>query len=319
MLFLTAFIWGTAFVAQSVGMDYVGPFTFNFSRYIVGSLVLIPFVIINLSKYKKQTGQNNFTEKDIKTTEKENHANGTNISSCKSSAKEYIKYTLFGGLGCGVLLCVASSLQQFGIMYSKAVGKAGFLTALYIIIVPVLGIFFKKKTKALIWICVLLATVGLYLLCVKEGFIFELGDIFLILCAIVFSFHIMLIDFVSPKGDGVTISCIQFAISGVLCFICAIITERINLQDIIKGWFPILYAGVMSCGVAYTFQILGQKYVEPTKASLILCLESVFATLGGWIILNQILTIKETIGCIIVFIAIILAQFVQKPSDSNPN
>ena len=208
-------------------------------------------------------------------------------------------------------------LQQFGILYSKAVGKAGFLTALYIIMVPVLGIFFGKKTKALIWICVALATIGLYLLCVKEGLHFEIGDIFLILCALVFSFHIMFIDFVSPKGDGVTISCIQFAVSGILCLICALFTEKIVFTEILKGYIPILYAGVMSCGVAYTLQILGQKYVEPTKASLILCLESVFATLGGWVILNQVMTLKETIGCIIVFIAIILAQFVQK-KENNP-
>ncbi|MCR5848549.1 MAG: DMT family transporter [Lachnospiraceae bacterium] len=295
MLFLTAFIWGTAFVAQSVGMDYVGPFTFNFARYLVGSLVLVPFVIFNFSSKKKT---------------KQNETGG-------SDTKKYMKYTVFGGIGCGILLCIASSLQQFGIMYSKAVGKAGFLTALYIILVPVIGLFFKKKVSALIWVCVVLATIGLYLICVKEGFVFEIGDIFLILCALVFSFHIMFIDYVSPKGDGVTISCIQFLVAGILCLICAVFTEKIVIRDIIKGYIPILYAGVMSCGVAYTFQILGQKYVEPTKASLILCLESVFATLGGWVILHEVLTIKEMIGCVIVFIAIILAQFVQKTTKTE--
>lgn len=295
MLFLTAFIWGTAFVAQSVGMDYVGPFTFNFARYLVGSLVLVPFVIFNFSSKKKT---------------KQNETGG-------SDTKKYMKYTVFGGIGCGILLCIASSLQQFGIMYSKAVGKAGFLTALYIILVPVIGLFFKKKVRALIWVCVALATIGLYLICVKEGFVFEIGDIFLILCALVFSFHIMFIDYVSPKGDGVTISCIQFLVAGILCLICAVFTEKIVIRDIIKGYIPILYAGVMSCGVAYTFQILGQKYVEPTKASLILCLESVFATLGGWVILHEVLTIKEMIGCVIVFIAIILAQFVQKTTKTE--
>ena len=297
MLLLTAFIWGTAFVAQSVGMDYTGPFTFNFARYIVGSLVLIPFVIFNFSKRKKQ-----------------------NNNESKEKSKSFsIKYTILGGIGCGILLCVASSLQQFGILYSHSVGKAGFLTALYIIMVPILGFFFGKKSKALIWICVLLATAGLYLICVKEGFKFELGDIFLILCALVFSFHIMFIDFVSPKGDGVTISCIQFAVSGILCLICALFSEKIVISELLKGYFPILYAGVMSCGVAYTFQILGQKYVEPTKASLIMCLESVFATLGGFIILHEILTVKEAVGCVIVFIAIILAQFVHKPENKSEN
>ncbi|MBO6089905.1 MAG: DMT family transporter, partial [Lachnospiraceae bacterium] len=142
---------------------------------------------------------------------------------------------------------------------------------------------------------------------------FEWGDILLILCALIFSFHIMFIDYVSPKGDGVTISCIQFAVSGLICLVFALITEQIVISDIINASFPILYAGVMSCGVAYTFQILGQKYVEPTKASLILCLESVFATLGGFVILKETLTIKETIGCVVVFAAIILAQFAQNP------
>ena len=287
MLLLTALIWGTAFVAQSVGMDYVGPFTFNFSRYIIGALVLVPFSIISLRKRNKVEDSQNKNDKEFK------------------------KATLLGGIGCGILLCVASMLQQYGIMYTNSVGKAGFLTALYIIIVPILGLFFKKKIKPLIWICVALATIGLYLLCVKDGFRFEIGDIFLILCALVFSFHIMLVDYVSPKGDGVTISMMQFGISAVLCFICALIFEQVNVSDILRAWVPVLYAGVMSCGVAYTFQILGQKYVEPTKASLILCLESVFATLGGWVILKEVLSIREAIGCIIVFIAIILAQFVQ--------
>lgn len=290
MLLLTALVWGVAFVAQSVGMDYVGPFTFNFSRYIIGSLVLIPFVIVSMKSHKTNDAK---------------------------PSKEYIKATVLGGIICGVLLCVASSLQQFGILYSKAVGKAGFLTALYIIMVPILGFFFKKKSKWFIWICVALATIGLYLLCVKEGFKFEIGDIFLILCALVFSCHIMVIDFFSPKGNGVTISCIQFAVSGIICFVCALITEKIVIADLFSAYVPILYAGIMSCGVAYTFQILGQKYVEPTKASLILCLESVFATLGGWVILKQKLTVKEMIGCIVVFLAIILAQFAQSVSDDK--
>ena len=292
MLFLTAFIWGIAFVAQTVGMDYVGPFTFNFSRYLIGSVILIPFVLIRIKLSKKKIFDGNKEEKDK-----------------KKEYASFIKFSVIGGLVCGVILCVASSFQQLGLLYSRAVGKGGFLTALYIIMVPVLGIFFKKKVKPLIWICVLLATVGLYLLCVKEGFYFEIGDIFLIICAVIFSFHIMFVDYVSPKGDGVTISCIQFGVSSFLCLIVALFTEKIVLADLLRGYIPILYAGIMSCGVAYTFQILGQKYVEPTKASLILCLESVFATLGGWVILHQVLSVKEMIGCVIVFVAIILAQF----------
>lgn len=309
MLLLTALIWGTAFVAQSVGMDYVEPFTFNFSRYIVGALVLIPFSIINLKKHRMDC--NLKPDDKSKPSPKKSEAVNETVSK-----KIFIHSTVLGGIGCGVLLCIASTLQQYGILYTNSVGKAGFLTALYIILVPIIGIFFRKKVKPLIWICVVLATAGLYLLCVKNGFSFELGDIFLILCALVFSFHIILIDYISPKGDGVTISMIQFGVSGIICFICALFFEQISVTNILRAWIPILYAGIMSCGVAYTFQILGQKYVEPTKASLILCLESVFATLGGWIILKEILSVREIIGCIIVFCAIILAQFVQYKKEN---
>jgi drug/metabolite transporter (DMT)-like permease len=307
MLLLTALIWGTAFVAQSVGMDYVEPFTFNFSRYIIGALVLVPFAIISLKKKLSNFVSNNSSHNNSNN----NTVLDKSINVEKPNKKAFLNSSILGGIGCGVLLCVASMLQQYGILYTNSVGKAGFLTALYIIMVPIIGIFFKKKVKPLIWVCVILATVGLYLLCVKDGFSFEIGDIFLILCALVFSFHIILVDYVSPRGDGVTISMIQFGVSAVLCFICALIFEHVSMANILRAWMPILYAGVMSCGVAYTFQILGQKYVEPTKASLILCLESVFATLGGWVILKEVLSLREAIGCIVVFIAIILAQFVQ--------
>ena len=307
MLLLTALIWGTAFVAQSVGMDYVEPFTFNFSRYIIGALVLVPFAIISLKKKLSNFDSNNSSHNNSNN----NTVLDKSINVEKPNKKAFLNSSILGGIGCGVLLCVASMLQQYGILYTNSVGKAGFLTALYIIMVPIIGIFFKKKVKPLIWVCVILATVGLYLLCVKDGFSFEIGDIFLILCALVFSFHIMLVDYISPRGDGVTISMIQFGVSAVLCFICALIFEHVSMENILRAWMPILYAGVMSCGVAYTFQILGQKYVEPTKASLILCLESVFATLGGWVILKEVLSLREAIGCIVVFIAIILAQFVQ--------
>lgn len=281
LLLLTSFIWGLAFVAQSVGMDYVGPYTFNFSRFFVGAIVLIPFVAINVSKKK--------------TVKKSN-----------------LKITLFGGIGCGIILCVASCLQQIGVLYTDAVGKAGFLTALYIIIVPILGFFFGKKSKALIWVSVLLATFGLYLICVKDGFVFDKADIILIACAFVFSLHIIFIDFVSPKTDGVVISCIQFAVAGVISLGIAVFTEKINIRDILSAYIPILYAGAMSCGVAYTLQIIGQKFIEPTKASLLMCLESVFATLGGFVILKERMSVKEFIGCGVVFAAIILAQFCEK-------
>lgn len=286
MLFMTALIWGLAFVAQRVGMDYVEPYTFNFSRYVVGALVLVPFVVWNQKKKKTTTKKN-------------------------------IKITIIGGVVCGVLLCIATTLQQFGIMLVESSGKPGFLTALYIIIVPILGMFIGKKSKPLIWLCVAMAVAGLYLICVKEGFILEVGDILLIACAFVFSFHILFVDYVSPKVDGVLISCMQFIVAGIISFVCALLFENINAANILKAWIPILYAGAMSCGVAYTFQIIGQKYVEPTKASLIMCLESVFATLGGWLILKEVMTAKELIGCMIMFVAIVLAQFTTVNKKEN--
>lgn len=288
MLLLTAIIWGVAFVAQSVGMDYVEPFTFNFARYIIGAIVLLPFLGLGNTK-KTAAGEEANTAK-----------------------KKMIKKSILGGIGCGILLCIASMLQQFGIMYTNVVGKAGFITALYIILVPVLGIFFRKKTKPLVWVCVVISVIGLYLLCVSDGYRLEVADIFLLACALVFAFHIIFIDYISPGTNGVLVSCVQFFVAGILCMIAMFLFENPSLVGMLKAYIPILYTGVLSCGVAYTFQILGQKYVEPTKASLILCLESVVSVLAGWLLLQQALSVRELIGCVIMFAAIIMAQFVQK-------
>lgn len=285
MLLLAAVVWGVAFVAQSVGMDYVEPFTFNFSRYFVGSAVLLPYIIIKYANKKNAGGV----------------------------PKISVKKTIVGGIGCGLLLCLASILQQFGIKYTEIVGKAGFLTALYIVLVPFVGMFIGKKTKALIWLCVVLSVIGLYLLCMTKGFRMEVADILLLACALVFTFHILLIDHISENTDGVVISCIQFFVSGLICLVPALILERPAISDILNAYIPILYTGVCSCGIGYTFQILGQKHVEPTRASLILCLESVVSAVAGWILLpNQGLSIRELMGCVIMFAAIILANFVQK-------
>ncbi len=292
MLLLTAIIWGVAFVAQSVGMDYVEPFTFNFARYMIGSVVLLPFLGLGNPKKQATVGEDN-READL-------------------AKKKVIKKSILGGVGCGVLLCVASMLQQFGIMYTNVVGKAGFITALYIILVPVLGIFLRKKTKPLVWLCVVISVVGLYLLCVSDGYRLEVADIFLLACALFFAFHIIFIDYISPGTNGVLISCVQFFVAGILCMIAMLLFESPSFAGILKAYIPILYTGVLSCGVAYTFQILGQKYVEPTKASLILCLESVVSVLAGWLLLNQSMSVRELIGCVVMFVAIILAQFVQK-------
>lgn len=294
MLLLTAIIWGIAFVAQSVGMDYVEPFTFNFARYIIGAVVLLPF--LRLGNPKKNS---------------ENAENG--------AKKKVIRKSILGGVGCGILLCIASMLQQFGIMYTDVVGKAGFITALYIILVPVIGIFLRKKTKPLVWVCVVISVVGLYLLCVSDGYRLEPADLFLLACALFFAFHIIFIDYISPGTNGVLVSCVQFAVAGLCCMIIMFLFETPRIADMLKAYIPILYTGVLSCGVAYTFQILGQKYVEPTRASLILCLESVVSVLAGWLLLKQSLSIRELIGCVIMFVAIIMAQFVQKEETDTTN
>ena len=283
LLLLTAAIWGSAFVAQSVGMDYVGCFTFSCVRNLIGCLVLLPYIWL--------TGRKKEAQKTVSPEEK----------------KQENKILAIGGICCGICLCIASNLQQYGIQYTS-VGKAGFLTALYIVLVPVLGIFLKKKCGLQVWISVAVAVVGFYLLSVKEGFRLEMGDIYLVLSALMFSVHILVIDYFSPKVDGVKLSCIQFFICGILSGIVMLLTEEPSLGTLLEARIPILYAGVLASGVAYTLQILGQKDFNPTIASLILSLESVFSALAGWLILQQTLTGREKAGCFLIFCAVILAQ-----------
>lgn len=216
-----------------------------------------------------------------------------------------------GGICCGVILAVASSLQQFGILFTT-VGKAGFITAMYIVLVPILGIFLGKKLRPLMIFCVFTAVLGLYFLCMTEKLSLGIGDLLVLFCALVFSVHILVIDHFSPLVDGVRMSAIQFLTAGILCAVPMLIWENPNMADILEAWMPVLYAGVMSCGVAYTFQILGQKNADPTVASLLLSLESVFSVLAGWVILGQGLSRKELFGCVLMFAAIILAQLPQK-------
>lgn len=286
LLLLTAAIWGVAFVAQSVGMDYVGAFTFNSVRCLIGAVVLLP-VIWFLNRQNSPAEQ---TEQE-KTAERK---------------------TLFiGGAACGTALFLASNFQQFGIKYTT-VGKAGFITACYIVIVPILGLFLKRKCSSYIWTAVIMALIGLYLLCITDGFSIGKGDLLVLICAFLFSFHILIIDHFSPRVDCVKMSCIQFLVAGILSGILAMIFENPDFTSIAAAWIPLLYAGVMSCGVAYTLQIVGQKGMNPTVASLILSLESCISVLAGWIILGQSLSMREIIGCIIMFAAIILAQLPEK-------
>ncbi len=283
ILTLTALIWGSAFVAQSVGMDYVGPITFNMARFYIGGIVLIPSIFV----IKKITR--------------------SNVGIDKEELIRQRKDGFIGGICCGCCLFVASLLQQIGIM-GTTVGKAGFITALYIVIVPIMSIMLGRKTKLIVWISVFIATVGMYLLCINEGFTISRGDFYVFLCAIAFSVHILVIDHFTPMADGTYISCVQFFTAAILSTILAVIFEGINLEGIMLAAKPILYAGVFSCGIAYTLQIVGQRRVSPSIAPMILSLESVFSLLSGWVILGQSLSTRELLGCLLVFVAIILAQ-----------
>ena len=282
LLVLTALIWGCAFVAQSVGMDYVGPFTFNMARFLIGAVVLLP-VIWFMDRQRKTGAEKGAGQKTL----------------------------IIGGICCGIALAVASTLQQWGILFTT-VGKAGFITAMYIVIVPLLGIFIGKKVRPLIIGCVAIAVVGFYFLCMTESLRLGLGDFLVLLCAIAFSIHILVIDHFSPKVDGVKMSAIQFLTAAIISAVPTLLWEQPVLTEILQAWQPVLYAGVMSCGVAYTLQIIAQKNADPTVASLLLSLESVFSVLAGWVLLGQGLSLKELFGCVLIFCAIILAQLPEK-------
>lgn len=287
LLLLTAIIWGTAFVAQSVGMDYIGPFTFNAARFLIGGTVLIPLILYRSKKNPLLRNQS------------------------MEEKRKNRKTVWVGGICCGIALCGASLLQQMGIQHTT-VGKAGFITTLYIIIVPLVELLFGKKIAKKIWVGAVMAVIGLYLLCINENFSIGKGDFLVLICAVLFAVHILVIDHFAPKADGVCLSAVQFFISGTVSAIGAILFENPNVFAMLEAVVPILYAGVMSCGVAYTLQVIGQKDMNPTVASMILSLESVISVLAGWIILGQALSIKEIIGCIIVFMAVVLVQLPEK-------
>lgn len=286
ILFIAAFIWGTAFVAQSVGMDYLGPLSFNGARFLMGSAVLLPVIVFNRTRGIKE---------------------GKPVSGWKD--------TVAGGVCCGLVLCAAALLQQYGILYTT-VGKAGFITTLYIILVPFFGIFLKKKIPGKVWAGAAIAAFGMYLLCMSESLSLGRGDTLVFLCAVLFSVHILVIDYFSPKADGVELSCIQFLTAGVIGSILAFVFERPDAGAFLKGIVPLAYAGILSSGVAYTLQVVGQRDMDPTIASLILSLESVVSMLAGWVILGQALTGRELTGCGLVFGAVILVQLPGKKAGA---
>ncbi len=289
-LLLAAFIWGSTFVAQSAGADLVETFTYQSVRSFIGGIVLLPVIFIIDRSAKKKPDYIPPTKKDKKTL--------------------YI-----GGIICGIVLTVAACLQQYGIGFTT-VGKSGFITALYVVFVPIAGLIFKKRPRPIIWACVALAALGMYLLCMTERLSLSLGDTFVLLCAFCFTAHIMVIDHFTALCDPVKMSCIQFFTSGIISGILMLIFEKPDINTILSAWLPICYAGVLSSGVAYTLQVVCQKHTEPTVASLLMSLESVFAVLSGAVVLKEIPTLREAVGCLIMFAAIILAQ-IPTPSFKN--
>ena len=294
LLLIAASVWGVAFVAQSVGMNHLNAFAFNSIRNAIGVVVLLPVLA---------------TTRRINRRRKNATLEG--VSSPVELEKQQPLFTrdlFIGGTLCGVALCIASNLQQLGIEHST-VGKSAFITTLYIVLVPVMGLFFRKKVSLQVWISVVLAMIGLFLLCMKnEVFVLGIGDIYLILCALFFTIQILCVDHYVQKVDGVALSIMQFFVTAVLSGIGMFATVLPNWSDIVDAAIPLLYAGAISSGVGYTLQIVGQKMLPATVASLIMSLESVIAALAGWVILHEVLSEKELLGCVLVFAAVILTQ-----------
>ena len=298
-LFLTAMIWGAAFVAQSVSMDYIEPFTFICLRSVIGGLFLIPVIIVLDGIRKKSQNES----ADV--------VNSENILHIETEEKQRLswknKQLIEGGIVCGIFLFFANCFQQTGIQYTT-VGKAGFITTFYIIIVPLIGLFFKKYCGILTWIGVVIALAGLYFLCITQKLTIQRGDALILCCSVLYAGQILAIDHYNPFVDGVKMSCIQFLTGGILGAVFMLLFENPSIAMILSAAGPILYTGIMSTGVGYTLQIVGQKGLNPTVAALILSLESVFSALSGYLFLHQVLTTRELIGCALMFIAIVLAQ-----------
>lgn len=284
LLLLTALIWGCAFVAQKEGMNQIGPFAFNGIRTIIGAFSLIPLILF-LSK------------------------NGS--APATSDNRTLIK----GGVLCGIVLFVASNLQQIGLAYTS-VGHSGFVTALYVVLVPICGLFIRKRVRGLTWLCVIASAIGLYLLCIPSSGFGDInkGDLYTLGCALFFTFHILLIDHFSPKVDCVKLSCIQFFVCSILSMLIMVPADTAmgfaapTFANVLNAAIPLLYSGVLSSGAGYTLQIIAQKNTDPTVASMIMCLESVFALLAGMVILGEMLSVKEVFGCALMFAAIIVSQ-----------
>ena len=290
LLLLTAFVWGTSFIAQSKGVEEITALAFNGIRSLLGGVVLLP-VIALLDFSKKRKG---------------------------AQVQKIDKNLITGGVICGIFLCIATTLQTAGMVYTSP-GKAGFITALYMVIVPIIGLFMGKKPSAVILISVLIAVAGLYMMCIDSELSINFGDVLIFVCAFVFAGHILVIDYFSPKVDGIKLSCLQFFVCGVISVVLMLIFEEPKLEPILGCWASIGYSGIMSCGVAYTLQIVGQKYTDPTSASILMSLESVFATLStvilvscGWSLTGGAMSLREIFGYVLMFVAIILVQLPER-------
>jgi len=293
LLLLTALVWGISFISQSKGVEEISPIAFNGIRSLLGGLVLLP-VIFALDRNKKKKG---------------------------IQVLKFDKKLLMSGAICGALLCFASSLQTWGMVYTSP-GKSGFITALYMVIIPIIYLFMGKKLRPIILISVLIAVSGLYLMCINSELSINKGDIITFICSFGFAAHILVIDYLSPKVDGVKLACTQFFVCGLINIIIMLFTDIPNITSVLNCWPSIAYSGIMSCGVAYTLQIVAQKYTDPTSASILMSLESVFATLTtvilvacGWNLTGGQLSIREITGCVLMFTAIILVQLPERQKN----
>ncbi len=288
LLLITAIVWGCAFVAQSMAMDSVEPFTFQATRNFLGAIVLLPLIFISNFKNKKN-----------------------------KSIKKNNKSLLIGGTVCGLVLFVASTFQQYGLK-STSPGNGGFITAMYILIVPVLGLFVKKKVSFRMWVCIAVAITGMFFLCFKDNsMVVGKGDILVMLCAVVFSFHILAVDKYASFLDGIKLSCLQFFVCSFASFIMMLIFDSPSVSAIKSALPMILYAGIGSCGIGYTLQVVGQKYTKPVVASLIMSLESVFAVIAQIVIMGTLPSPREALGCLLMFGAIIVSQVPEKSKSEN--
>lgn len=295
MLLLTAAIWGLAFVAQDVAMNDMGPFTFNAARMALAVLVLLPCIKL-LDKVAQKRNP------------------GREIVTFRTMGKAQKRMLLTGGVVCGIVMAAGVSLQQNGLLFTSP-GKAGFITTLYIVLVPVTGIFFKHRVRLIVWGAVALSTVGLFLLTVTENLTIGLGDLLVLLCAFCFTGHILLIAHFAPRTDGVRLSFVQFVVADVIFIVLTLLFEQPRLSDILAGWVSVVYAGVFSCGVAYTLQIIAQRDAPPALASLLMSLESVFSVIAQWVILGDLLLPRELLGCLLMFGGIVIAQLPQRKSS----